>query len=309
MDSQENKNYFSEEAVGRLIAAHDGDVALLYLHIAHSGRFDAEAAARDLLKTSSEISSAKEKLDRLFGKTASSSGARTETPAVIVPVREDPPSVLPEYRAEDIISRNRADGVFSGIVLEAARIFGHPISTPDMCKLFGIYDYLGLSPEVIYILINFCNDRSAELYGSSKRITMRSVEKEALIWSEKGITTLDKAEEYIANWRLMHEEKTKFARAIGIKTELTPTQEKYITSWIEKGISADAAAIAYDRTVTNTGKLSWNYMDKIISSWHEKGIRTAKEVQEKDPRGPGSARRQERSGKYGSEDVINLFKD
>ena len=47
-------------AADRLIAAHDGDVALLYLYIVRTGGLDAERAAGALCRTSREIEAAAE---------------------------------------------------------------------------------------------------------------------------------------------------------------------------------------------------------------------------------------------------------
>ena len=42
--------------------------------------------------------------------------------------------------------------------------------------------------------------------------------------------------------------------------------------------------MAYDRTVLGTGKLAWRYMDKIVSSWHEKGLHSLGEIESGDAR-------------------------
>lgn len=44
----------------------------------------------------------------------------------------------------------------------------------------------------------------------------------------------------------------------------------------------ESIALAYDRTVTNTGSLKWNYMDSIIRSWHEKGLHSPEEIELRD---------------------------
>ena len=49
----------------RLIAAHDGDVALLYIYRLRTGCADPERTARDLCRTLREIEAADEKLRRL----------------------------------------------------------------------------------------------------------------------------------------------------------------------------------------------------------------------------------------------------
>ena len=45
-----------------LIAAHDGDVALLYIWLSRNGALDADKAARELCRTEGEIKNAYEKL-------------------------------------------------------------------------------------------------------------------------------------------------------------------------------------------------------------------------------------------------------
>ena len=48
-----------------LIAAHDGDVALLYIYLRRRGGEDLERAATELCRTMGEISAAREKLQRM----------------------------------------------------------------------------------------------------------------------------------------------------------------------------------------------------------------------------------------------------
>ena len=58
-------NFIPAQTADRLIAAHDGDVALLYLYRLRTGETDCERAARDLCRTLREIEAADEKLRRL----------------------------------------------------------------------------------------------------------------------------------------------------------------------------------------------------------------------------------------------------
>ena len=44
----------------------------------------------------------------------------------------------------------------------------------------------------------------------------------------------------------------------------------------------EALAIAYDRTCVNTGGMSWAYMNRILTRWHEAGLLTAQQVEKGD---------------------------
>ena len=263
----------------RLIAAHDGDVALLYIYRLRTGCADPERTARDLCRTLREIEAADEKLRRL-----GLSGPEADVRPAAAPA---PAEALPEYRAEDIIRRSREDGEFSAIISEASKVMGRSLSSVDMKILFGIYDYLGLPADVIMLLINYCARQYEERYGGQRRPSARAIEKEAYFWVNREIMTMEQAEEFI---RRMDERRGSIAgikNALGIKgRELAETESNYISSWLDLGFGAEAISIAYDCTVTNTGSLRWSYMNKILLNWKEKGLLTPRDIEEKGRRRP-----------------------
>ena len=270
-------NCISAAAVDRLLAAHDGDVALLWLWLSRHAQPDLESAARDLCRTRAEMEAAWEKLRRM--ELAQSAAAPAVPPAVspapIEPSRQ-PPADPPEYTARDIVERG--DPAFTALVAEAQRVLGHGLSTPDLKKLFGIYDYLALPAEVVMQLLHYCAASSRGRLPS-----MRYIEQEAYIWADREILTLEQAEAFIAEQARRREESAAVAELLGIRgRELTGTERKYIQSWLDAGTPRELISLAYDRTVTNTGALKWGYMNKILQSWREKGLRSVAEVQEKD---------------------------
>ena len=81
MASVTRNNSIPPEDARRLISAHDGNVALLYIWQSVNGHFDAEAAAGDLCMTAGEVSAAREKLERLFSASVPGTDRLPETPA------------------------------------------------------------------------------------------------------------------------------------------------------------------------------------------------------------------------------------
>lgn len=259
-----------------LIAAHDGDVALLYIYLCCRGEEDLERAARELCRTMGEISAAWEKLQRM----GLLPGERAFQDRPVPALKPAPAEELPEYETEDLVRRSREDAGFSAIVTEAQKVLGHVLSSSDLKRLFGIYDYLALPPEVILMLLNHCVSIS-----QGRRPSMRFIEKEAYVWANREIMSLEQAEEYIRSSRRRREDMGRIKESLGIRgRELTATEQKYISSWLDMGFGEECISIAYDRTVTNTGALKWNYMNKILLSWHEKGIHNAAQLEEKEGR-------------------------
>ena len=257
------------EDARRLISAHDGNVALLYIWQSVNGHFDAEAAAGDLCMTAGEVSAAREKLERLFSASVPGTDHLPETPAApekkVSPADNKPP----QYGLTDVRVVLESAPDFKGVVEEATRILGRTLSTPDISTLLAVYDHLGIPAEVMMELINYCHEISLERFGPSKRVSVSSIYKEACRWADEGIMTFETAEEYIADQRELNSRLSRVASVLNLDARrITDTPLRYMRSWITMGFDDEAIAEAYDRTFTNTGSLSWKYMDAILNKWH-----------------------------------------
>ena len=298
MDDLDEKKLISPRAADLIIGLRDGDAALLYLYICRRGVEDRDRIARELYLPKQRLSEAMERLEMLgllplaeSVPVSPESAVSTEPPAKapFLPERSD----LPDYTAEEVRSRKENDSAFSALISEAQLIMGRPLSTPDLIKLLGIYDHLDLPPEVVMELMNFVAELYRWKYGERRRPSARAFELEARVWAERGITDFDSAERYIrlARERRSQEGDIKASMKI-VDRDFTDTERRYVEQWLNWGFSADAIALAYDKTVTNTRKFSPAYMNKILMSWNEKGLHSLAEIREKDQ----SARSRSSSG-------------
>ena len=276
-----------------LLSLHDGDSALLYLYILRSGgALDEKRAAKDLCRTEEAVRAAAETLGR--------AGLLRRGGAGTLP----PPEELPEYSVRDIVRRSDTDPRFGALVTEAQRVLGHALSGADLRTLFGIYDRLGMPGDVIMLMINHVAAQLRRRYGEGRLPTMHAVQKEAFRWVDREIFTAEQAESWMAEQDRLEQEEQKVRRALRLDdSQISSSVNKYLDSWLSMGYGSEALAEAYDRTVLRTGKLSWNYMDRIVRSWHEKGLFTLEEIQKGDARparprsdGPKETPRAPRSG-------------
>lgn len=260
-----------------LLALRDGDAALLYIWLlTDNAELREERCAAQLGLSPDAVRAAAEKL-RSAGLLGESTGAEKPLP---------PPEETPQYTAEDIVRRSGEDGAFQALLAEIQTLLGHRLSGADLKTLFGIYDRLGLPCEVIMLLIHHCAEQARKRYGEGRLPTMYAIEKEAYRWCNREIMTLELAEEYLAALEKQEEAMALLARTLQISGRSpTPTERRYMEEWLAMGFPQEALALAYDRTVIGTGKLVWKYMDRILRSWQEKGLRTVREIEEKDGRG------------------------
>lgn len=262
------------DAARRLMGSGSGDAALVYLYILTSGgRFEREDAAAHIGRSAAQVDAAMDVLARLGLVEAES-----PKPALL-----ERPEELPEYTAEDIAREIENGASFKLLVEEVQRALGRILSSDDLKKLFGIYDYLGLPTDVILQLVTHCIEECRARSGPGRVPTMRFIEKTAYVWEREGLFSLEAAERYLLHLDTLRTQEEELARVLGITgRSLSVSERKYLDSWAELKFEPEAIAIAYDRTVLKTGRLTWRYMDSILKSWHKKGLHTAKEVREGD---------------------------
>jgi len=254
-----------------LLAACDGTAALLYLYALRSGGdFTVRAAAGALKRTDAEIEKALQKLCSL-GVFSAGAACASSAP--------QPAEELPEYTAEDIALRVNENGEFRAVVEETQRILGRTLTGADLKTLFGVYDYLRLPAEVIFLLINHCVEETRERLGPGKLPSMRAIEKEAYVWYNREILTFERAEDYLVKEKARRGELADMRRLLQIRDrDFSATERKYVESWLDMGFPYESIAIAYDKTVLKTGKLTWKYIDSILQSWNRKGLHTPEEI-------------------------------
>ena len=264
----------SGQTVDKLLRAGDGDAALLYLYILKThGQSTPDEAASAMGKSAGWIASAMTVLSRLN---------LIKYDEAVVGSQQDLPVEEPRrYTVDEIKQEIETGSDFSALVGETQRVLG--ILSPDgLERLFGIYRDLHMPAEVIMQLITHCITESRRR-GGGRLPSMRYIEKAAYTWEREGIFSIDRAEEYLKALEARRSAHGEIKAALQIRDrELSETEKRYVDEWMTMGYGAEAIEIAYDRTVTNTGKPAMGYMDSIIKSWHSKGLHTPKEIVEKD---------------------------
>ncbi len=195
---------------------------------------------------------------------------------------------------------------------EVQKTVGTVLTANGLADLYGFYDDLGLPTEVILLLVAHCTQECERKYGPGKRPAMRDIKREAYRWANREVRTLEAATEYIKQTEVAKRAKSEFRRRLGIEGRaLSPTEDRYLSAWAERGYSTELVVLAYDKTVTNTGRLAWKYMDAILASWAEKGLKTEEAVREGDKKSesaPSSAKKNEAQRSGGDDDIEALKK-
>ncbi len=197
---------------------------------------------------------------------------QTKTAAEVTSV---PESAQPaRARIENLAEIISADKGLSDMFMLSQEILGKTITEKDMETIYWFYSELKMPPEVVLLLLEYCVSK-----GKNR---MSYIEKVAISWSEKGLTSSEDVALYLKN----EEQKTGFLYSIrkimGIADRsLSQIEEKYLTKWHDELLmSEEMIALAYEYCIIQTAKLSFPYMDKIITRWAENGITTITAAEE-----------------------------
>lgn len=257
----------SQKDMRLILSAASPDAALVYLYIKSGNALG--SAAGDLHLSESRLGCAEATL-RQLGLLADDRTSRIA------------PGERPGYSERDVLEAMDGDADFRGLYGEVQRLLGRSLNTEELKILLGFVRYLGMTPELISVLVCYCKDR-ARRKGSLRNPSLRTIEKEAYAWAERGIDTVEDAAAFIQAQNVRNSRLSRLMGLLQIRgRNLTAAEERYAQSWLDMGISEELITMAYERTCLNTGGLNWAYMNKILQRWHEQGLRTAEDVRSGD---------------------------
>ena len=183
---------------------------------------------------------------------------------------------LPEIKPtqSQILARTKESSEINELFKEAQKKFGRTLGYDGQCTLLMMHDQYGLPVEVILMLIEYC----VSIHKTSNSF-IAAVAKN---WAEEDIDTLDKALEKIERLQQCRNLWTQFRQATGVPNlNPTPSQSNFFRRWkYELGFDIDMILLAYEQMADRCSKLSYPYINKVLTSWNSKGITTPEQVYE-----------------------------
>lgn len=184
---------------------------------------------------------------------------------------EEIPVTKPNH--EQVAARLQESEQLRLLFAEAQNILGKTVGYDGQSTLIMMHDSYGLPVEVILMAIE---------YNKAKGKTgFASISKTGREWSELEIDSIEGAIEYIEEHNIVDETWHKL-RSMTEITNKNPTQKqkRFLTAWIkEYGYNTDMIYFAYEEAIDNTGKISFEYMDKVLSNWYKNSVKTPQDIQ------------------------------
>lgn len=183
------------------------------------------------------------------------------------------PLPLSKPTSEQIACRLLEEPALGLLYAEAQQKLGRTIGYDGQSTLLMIHDQYGLPVEVILMILEYA--------ASQGKTSMAYLARMGRDWGEREIDSLEKAEEQITRLRTGQSLWSQLKKLTGIHTPRpTAAQEKFLTQWSgELHFGIDMIHLSYEEMANHTDRLSFPYMNKVLRSWHEKGLLSPEQVQ------------------------------
>ncbi len=169
----------------------------------------------------------------------------------------------------DDISSFKSNEEFEEMTFVIEQYIQHPLTSSDLQFISYWYDVLHFHCDLIVYLVEYCITK-----GHSN---LRYMDKVALNWAEKNITTVEDAKQDSAAHSKLYYAVIK---ALGINgRNLVSSETGFLNKWTnEYGFDTEIITAACNRTISAIHQPSFEYTDSILKNWKNSNIKTIKDI-------------------------------
>ena len=155
---------------------------------------------------------------------------------------------------------------------QSEQLYARPLKPIERRTLLYIYEFYNLSIDVILMVVDFCIR-----YNKPPRQLLSICEE----MSDDNVNTHEQAEKRIQILTEKYNIESQVRHCFGIyDRKLSLNEKKMIHKWfIELGFGINMIRLAFNRCVDAIGKLSFQYIDKILLNWQRENVKTPEELE------------------------------
>jgi len=151
------------------------------------------------------------------------------------------------------------------------KLFGRELSPNELFVFLDWMDDYNFPAEVIRLLVEDCVSRDKKDMPYLKQVAKN--------WYDAGIDSVEKAVQYNSRHKEKWQKYNKVLSFLRLGRQPTSAEEEMLYKWFYTyGCSEEIVLKACELTA-KTLKPSFNYIDKILTEWHEKSLSTIQDVE------------------------------
>ena len=157
----------------------------------------------------------------------------------------------------DIFSVVKSNKKFKKDIQAIESVYCELLTQDDVAMIYDAIETQKIPLEIFILTLSYC------LENNKKR--MKYIAKVVTDNFKNGLSTVEEVEEHFKEMAEKKEYSGQIKKALNIKgRDFVETEKQFIEKWQDSKKTIEDITAAYEKTVMNTGKLSFPYMDKII---------------------------------------------
>ena len=139
---------------------------------------------------------------------------------------------------------------------------------PDIELWFSKY---GFDEEVMLALFNYCFNKAA--------LNRSYIQTVAEAWANNKIKTFSDLDNYYERQEKINIIIKSISKKLSLNRQLSQYERAYVEKWVvDYAYSLDIIEIALKKTTSKVNP-NFDYLNKLISDWYDKGLKTPEQVQ------------------------------
>ncbi len=149
-------------------------------------------------------------------------------------------------------------------------------STTEKQKILSWLVHYNMNPDVIEAAFTFGFERKGE------RRNINYYESIIRAWYDEGLTNMEALLEYFKTKDEKYYRYQRVMKALGFNRLAAESEMKIIDKWFDEYKFSMEMVLKGCEGASKTANPSINYIDGILTSWYNKGIKAVEEIEEKD---------------------------
>lgn len=198
-------------------------------------------------------------------------GVLTPAAGVSVPRTPAPRPAPVKPQLREVLAYQKQHPDFSALAETVSARLGKPLSHGDTATLLYLLDTVGLPAQVILLEVVYA--------VSIGKANMRYIEKIALDWADRDLTTLEAVDAHIRYEEACLKAGAQVEKWLDLPRPLNVQQRQMAEKWLNQWqVREEMLRLADAITREKTGKFSPVYIDRILDRWQAEGIDTPDKV-------------------------------
>lgn len=177
-----------------------------------------------------------------------------------------------QISSEELKEARKEDKYINMLFKQSEQLYSRPLKPMERRTLLYIYEFYNLPIDVILMVIDFCIR-----YNKPPRQILSICEK----MSDNNIITHEQAEKEIQLLTEKYNIESQVRHCFGIyDRKLSANEKNLINKWfVEYNFRINMIRLAFNRCIDSIGKLSFQYINKILFNWKKENIKTPEDLE------------------------------